>query len=339
MIDPKEGVRLADHTTFHIGGTADHFITAHSLDELKEACSFARERSLPILPIGGGSNILVRDDGVRGVVIKIALPGIVYEPDEAYGVRATVGAGESWDAFVADAVLNGYWGVENLSAIPGTVGATPIQNVGAYGVEVASLIEYVEAFDTHSGEVRRFTNDECAFGYRSSFFKTDEGQRYIVTAVCFKLTRVPTPHIHYKDLVRAFGDHVPELQEVRDAVIRIRARKFPDLATYGTAGSFFKNPRVSSAQFTELKDRYPDIPGFPEVDGRIKVPLGWILDKLLGLRGYREGAVGTYEGQSLVLVNFGGATALNVDAFARTIETKVFDATGVEIEREVMLKP
>jgi UDP-N-acetylmuramate dehydrogenase len=287
--------------------------------------------------MGGGSNMLVSDNGIRGMVIKVSIKGVTWEPVDRFETLVHVGAGVVLDEFVQETVEKGYWGLENLSAIPGTVGATPIQNVGAYGVEVASRITSVEAFNMNTGDIRTFTNTECNFGYRHSFFKTSEGMQYVVLRVTFRLTKIPTPHVRYADLRRAFAEKDPTQQDIRAEVMRVRARKFPDWHKVGTAGSFFKNPRVSADAFAALRGRFPDIPGFPEEDGRVKVPLGWILDKALALRGARVGNVGTYEGQSLVIVNFGGATARDVDMFARSIEERVQEKTGIVIEREVRM--
>lgn len=331
----QEGIQLKEHTTFHIGGPADYFVSVASVNELKEAITFAQERSLPITMLGGGSNMLVSDDGIRGLVIHVGILGMEYESIPPHDAIVHVGAGVMLDELVRDTVARGYWGLENLSAIPGTVGATPIQNVGAYGVEVASRISSVTALHKTSGEERVFTLSECAFGYRSSFFKTEAGKEFVITNVSFKLTKIPTPHLHYADLVRFFGDADPSQKEIRDAVIRIRSKKFPDWNVIGTAGSFFKNPFISKEAFNALRIKLPELLGYENKDGTMKIPLGWILDKVLHVRGVRVGEVGTYEGQSLVILNYGGATARDVDAFASDIEKKVYDATGVHIEREV----
>lgn len=335
----EEQVLMSEHTTFQIGGVADYFVTALTVADIQEAARFAKEKELPIVLLGGGSNMLVSDDGLRAVVVHVVLPGIRYEASGEFGIIAYVGAGVVWDDFVADAVRLGYWGVENLSAIPGTVGATPVQNVGAYGVEVGQLIQKISAVDLRNGEERMFANTECAFAYRSSFFKSDEGAHFAICEVSFHLTRIPAPHIHYKDLVRTFGDTVPDLVSVRSAIIDIRSKKFPDWHIIGTAGSFFKNPRITKEEYDSLIKLYPAVPAFPEVDGKIKIQLGWILDKALNLRGARAGEVGTYENQSLVIVNFGGARAEDVDAFAKKIEQQVLHATGIVIAREVRMYP
>lgn len=330
-------IQLKEHTTFHIGGSADFFISVSTLAELESAVRWRKEQNLPITIIGGGSNMLVSDDGIRGLVIKIAILGIEYVKVGEYEAIVRVGAGVMLDDLVRDTVEKGYWGLENLSAIPGTVGATPIQNVGAYGIEVSSRITTVDTYDIETGTVRTFENVECAFGYRSSYFKTEEGKKCAITSVSFRVTRVPAPHLEYADLRRTFSDRDPTQKEIRDTVIAIRSKKFPDWTVLGTAGSFFKNPFVSKAKHTELKTKYPDLPGYENADGTIKIPLGWVLDKMIHLRGERKGNVGSYEGQSLVIVNYGDATALEVDAFVSAIEKKVLETLGVTIEREVRM--
>jgi len=336
-MDIQEGVQLKDYTTFHIGGTADFFIRVRTVDELKDAVRFAREKMLPITILGGGSNMLVGEQGIRGVVIKMDIGGIRYEPTGQYDALVHVGAGTILDALVEDTIAHGYWGLENLSAIPGTVGATPVQNVGAYGVEIGSRIARVVVYDTAAEKEITLPATVCAFGYRTSLFKTGAGKHYIITGVTFALTRVPRPHIEYADLRKTFGDTVPSQRDIRAALIQIRGNKFPDWTKVGTAGSFFKNPSVSKEAYATLKTKYETLPGYENEDGSIKIPLGFVIDKIIGMRGVRSGDVGTYEAQSLVIVNYKDATAYEVDIFAREIEKKVFAAIGVSIEREVQM--
>lgn len=338
-IKVQEGVPLAPYTTFHIGGPAEYFIIVTTIDELKEAVRFAKDRSLPVTVMSGGSNMLIADTGIPGLTIKVAIGGYSFEQEGQYEAIVRANAGATLDDVIVESVRLGYWGLENLSAIPGSVGATPIQNVGAYGVEVKSRITEVIALDMDTLELRTFTNEECAFGYRMSFFKTDAGSRYVITSVAYSVSKIPAPHLQYADLRRAFSDRDASLRQIRDEVIRIRSRKFPDWRIIGTAGSFFKNPRITKERHDALKAAHPDAPGFEDGPGIMKVPLGWIIDKLLNLRGAREGAVGTYENQSLVLVNWGGATAEDVERFATFIETRVKEATGIDIEREVRRYP
>lgn len=335
MLEIKEKVNLAPYTTFGIGGPAEYFAVVESEDELM---ALVGERYQSITVLGGGSNVLIDDAGIKGLVIKNEIKGVtsVISGDQ---VLVTAGAGEDWDGLVALTVKEGWWGLENLSAIPGSVGATPIQNVGAYGVEIASLIKSVRVFDIAQGLFRDFTNEECVFGYRDSFFKTEAGRMMIVTKVTYSLSLVPAPKLHYKDLAARFAletdsNNISQTA-IRDAVIEIRAGKFPDWKQIGTAGSFFKNPVIDKVQYESLVAQYPGLPGYPEKEGKIKVSLGWILDNICDVKGLREGNVGLYEKQALVLVNFGGATALQIKSFADKIRDEVFKKTQIEIEMEV----
>lgn len=334
----QHNIPLAPLTTFGIGGVADYFVVVQNEGELREAVDFAKERSVRVTVLGGGSNMLVSDGGVRGLVIHNQITGCTYTSVLDEVVLATVGAGMMLDACIEAFVTRGLWGLENLSAIPGTIGATPVQNVGAYGVEVRDCIDRVHVFDIETGASKEFSNEECHFAYRDSRFKQSGGERYIVTRVVFRLSNNPMPKLGYKDLQIAFGDTNPTLAEIREAIVRIRAGKFPDWRMLGTAGSFFKNPVIPNIQFETLRTTYPLLPGFPQDDGiHTKIPLGFVLDKILQLRGVTEGTVGTYEGQALVVVNHGNATCAEVDTFARSIEEKVFTATGIHIEREVKI--
>ncbi len=335
MIDIKENVSLAPFTTFKVGGNADFFVVAKSNDEIREAVLFAKERGLPVRVLGGGSNVLVSDEGVRGLVIKNEISGIAYHEEDSL-VHATVGAGVWWDDFVIDTVAKGYWGLENLSAIPGTVGATPVQNVGAYGVEVGELISEVQAYDTERDRFVTFSKVDCQFDYRDSFFKSTEGRRYFIVSVTYVLSKEANPKLSYQDLVTRFENvsSKPSLSEIRDAVIDIRSKKFPDLRILGTAGSFFKNPIITKEAAAELLSKYPSLPVFPFGDNLMKVSLGFILDKICGLRGYRVGDVGLFDRQALVLVNYGNASENDIKNFAEEIADKVFEKTKIKIEWE-----
>lgn len=335
-LDIKKNVPLAQYTTLHIGGVADYVVEVTSKDELKEACAFAKEKDIPLLTLGGGSNVLISDDGFRGLVIIMSLKGRDYDEVDSDTVRARFGAGEVLDGVVADAAARTLWGLENLSSIPGSVGATPVQNVGAYGVEVSKLIFSVETIHKNTNEEKIFSNDECNFLYRDSFFKSEEGKEFIITAVAFTLSKIPQPQVMYGDLsaLREAVDLTPAM--VRETVATIRAHKFPDWTQVGTAGSFFKNPVVSAEQYSELKQHYTDIPGYVQSDGTVKISLGYVLDKVCGLRGYCEGNVCLYEKQALVLVTKKAATAAEVKNFTHHIKEKVFQKTKIEIECEVL---
>ncbi|MEN9614029.1 MAG: hypothetical protein RLZZ347_336 [Candidatus Parcubacteria bacterium] len=335
-------VFLKEHTTFKIGGPAGEFVVASSEAELLSAVARAQKNNTPILILGGGSNMLVSDEGFAGVVVQMALKGIRYA-EKGDLVRAIVEAGESWDGLVADTVAQGLYGLENLSGIPGTVGASPIQNIGAYGAEVKDTIEWVEVLDKHTLKVKRLSNADCQFAYRHSFFKTPEGRALVVLRVCFLLKKNGVLNLAYKD-IGEYGVRKNimdfSLATLREAILEIRKGKFPDLTKFGTAGSFFKNPIISQEQYESLKIKWPNLPGFPlsTINYQLltfKIPLAWILDNVCGLKGTREGNVGLFQNQPLVLTNFGGATAQEVSDFAQKIIKIVFEKTGITIEPEV----
>jgi len=334
MFHWKENEPLHKHTTLRVGGVARFFAHVTNEQELDQAVGYAQENNLPITVLGGGSNVLVSDEGLAGLTILMQISGITTEID-AGKVMLTAAAGEQFDDVVAHAVGKEYWGLENLSHIPGSTGAVPVQNVGAYGVEVADLIASVRVYNITQRKYEVLTNTECSFGYRDSIFKKEVGKHYIVTEVTFLLTTEHSPNLEYKDLQTKFSGTDPSIQEVRDAVIEIRSKKFPDWHVVGTAGSFFKNPVIQREKFNELKDTYPELPGFPNAEGNVKVPLGWILDKVLHLKGVGSGNVEQYQGQALVLVNKGGARASEIIDHANSVAQKVYDTTGIEVEWEV----
>lgn len=326
-----QDISLAPYTTFRIGGPAAHFCVAKSEQDVKEAVEFARTKKMPLFVLGGGSNLVIADRGFSGLVVKMEMKGLEFTGDSVVAA-----AGESWDGLVAEAVARGLWGLENLSGIPGTVGASPVQNIGAYGTEVMDVIGSVRAIDGTTGEMREFTNAECRFSYRDSFFKTPAGKQWIILSVSFRLSSKPAPNISYKDLRESFSTNpAPSQADIRAAVLAIRAKKFPDLSRIGTAGSFWKNPIISRAEFEQLALKYPGIPSFPAENDRIKVPLAWILDKVCALKGYTEGGVALFENQPLVLVARPGATADQIAAFESRIKAIVAEKTGIAIEKEV----
>ncbi len=331
----KEKV-LSPFTTLHVGGRAQFFIRVKEISELSYAVRFAKERALPIFFLGGGSNLLIGDHGVSGLVIKVEHKGFSFETKKNYTL-VRVGAGENWDSVVEESVKRELFGIENLSLIPGTVGATPVQNIGAYGQEVSNVIDHVLTFDTEEEGWRVFTREECAFNYRDSFFKSKLGKRFLVWEVVYKLCHEGSCNISYRDLEEYFRDQgiFPSLNTVRAAVIKIRKQKFPSVDEGYTAGSFFKNPIITQEEFASLKARFKDLPGFALSHGEVKVPLAWIIEHVLKMKGFREGTVGTFIRQPLVLVNFGGASAGDVDQFAKKIFSEVERLTGIKIEREV----
>ncbi|MEK7184814.1 MAG: UDP-N-acetylmuramate dehydrogenase [Patescibacteria group bacterium] len=334
----QENISLKEFTTFKIGGIARFFCTVLNEDELIEAIGFSKKNKLPFFILGGGSNILISDNGFSGIVIKMEMKGIEYtEVENGKKVQVKVGAGENWDDIVKETVEKGLYGLENLSLIPGTVGASPVQNIGAYGSEVKDTIESVYVLDVIKDEYKTITNSECRFDYRYSMFKEDP-RRYVVLSVNFILQKNGKLNYDYKDLKEHFAFkniREPSLKQVRDAVIEIRTRKLPNLKEYGTAGSFFKNVVTSTAKGKELLTKYPDMIVHAVNDKKVKIPLAWILDHICGFRGVKIGNVGTYKNQALVLVNYGGATATDITNLAQKMVDKVYEETGIEIFPEV----
>ncbi len=330
-------VPLAPHTTLRVGGSAEYFCEAHDTAALRAAVSWAREHSQPVTILGGGSNVLISDEGVRGLVIRMCDTRVTFEEGDVH-VCVTAQAGVVLDALIADTVARSLWGLENLSAIPGTVGAVPVQNVGAYGVEAKDVVESVTVYDMASDEIRVLTNEACAFGYRDSYFKSAEGKKLVILAVTFLLTRAPNRKLSYKDLVEYFSNIAePSLLEIRTGVTAIRSKKFPDWHTVGTAGSFFKNPHVSLVLYKELCIQFPGLPGFPDGNDVVKVSLGWILDHVLHMKGFRKGHVGLFEKQALVLIGYEGVTAKEIYAFSAEIIDAVKTKTGIVVSREVQV--
>lgn len=335
----EENVSLKEFAAFRIGGPARFFCRAKSAADLSEAVAFAAHKSIPFFILGGGSNLLISDAGFSGLVIKMEISGMHFRENSDGSWQAEVGAGENWDAFVAESVRRGLSGVENLSLIPGTVGAAPVQNIGAYGVEAKDSIISVEVFDPKTGKADILANTDCAFGYRDSIFKHEEGKHFIITRVTFRLRKDVPLKTDYKDVAAYFAEKTisaPTLRELRDAIVAIRTKKLPDISQLGTAGSFFKNPVISEQKFAELREKYPELPSFPAEAGSVKVPAAWLLDKVCGFKGIREGDAGVFENQALVLVNYGNASAAEIDALAKRMEKAVEEKTGIRLEREVV---
>ncbi|HSE34992.1 MAG TPA: UDP-N-acetylmuramate dehydrogenase [Candidatus Paceibacterota bacterium] len=338
MMVIEEHVPLALHTTFKVGGPARYLAHAATDAELLEAIAFARERALSILVLGGGSNMLVRDNGFPGVVIRMEGKGVTWE-DCGEMVRVIADAGVIWDDFVRESTERGLFGLANLSAIPGTVGAAPVQNIGAYGVEVAEMIAFVDVIDRETFTRIRLSREDCAFGYRDSIFKRKEGATFVVVRVAFDLSRNGSANIAYQDLLRYFDgrDHASlGARDIREAVIAIRAKKFPPLATIGTAGSFFKNPIIDARHAADLKTQFPDLPVYPAGEGISKISAAFLIDKVAGFRGARRGAVRSWDAQALVLVNEGGASAQDIAGFAQEIRDRVRELTNVVLDPEVV---
>lgn len=329
----REHVPLEALTTLRVGGVARFVCECVTEEDVREAIAFATAEDLPWYVLGEGSNVLAPDAGYAGVIIRM-LGADVRTEERDDRVLVTALAGIRWDALVTEAARLGLWGIENLAGIPGTVGASPVQNIGAYGMEVKDTIESVRILDTKDGALRTLAAAECDFGYRDSRFKRDAS--LVILSVTFALTRDGTPQVAYKDLANAAseGKDLSTPGAIGNAVRAIRARKFPDLSVQGTAGSFFKNPVIDRAHFATLKESYAQMPGYETIEG-IKIPLAFVLDQVLGLRGHLHGNVSLFENQPLVLVTREGATADEVDAFADEIVRRVHEKTGIVIEREV----
>jgi UDP-N-acetylmuramate dehydrogenase len=337
----KEHIPLSLHTTFKIGGSARYFCEAASLEDLTLAVNFAEEKKIPIFVLGEGSNTLVADQGFLGLVVKMNIRGIKIRDLEYDKVEVVAGAGEKWDSLVEFVVSKNLYGLENLSGIPGTVGAAPFQNIGAYGAELKDSVSFVEVFDTKKKKIRVMTATQCQFAYRHSIFKTKKAKNLIITKVSFVLEKQnlqSRTNIGYKDLKERFKDRFCKdvtPKEIRQAVLEIRSRKFPDLTKIGTAGSFFKNPVISKYAYEKLLKKFPEMPAYDEGRGFVKVPLGWVLDHVCNLKGWKKGNVGTHENQALVLVNLGGATASEIKVAADYITEEVKQKTDIKIEWEV----
>lgn len=329
----REHVSLAELTTLRVGGLARYVLECSSRADVEEAIQFCNERGLSFAVLGGGSNVLASDNGYTGALLHMQIQGISYR-EEGGLVHVSAGAGVAWEAVVNDVVERGLWGLENLAGIPGTVGAAPVQNIGAYGVELQSVFESATVYDAHTHTWSVLDKEACAFAYRDSVFK--HSRTRIIAEVTLVLKKRGSPCLGYSDL-RALS-HAGVVMDtpvsIVEAIRDIRSHKFPDLAQVGTAGSFFKNPIVTPEAFLVLCQRFGSLPSFPVKNG-VKIPLAYILDHILHLRGYVRGNISLYGNQPLVLVAERGATAHDIDVFADDIADRVHRATGMSIEREV----
>lgn len=340
----REQVPLAPLTTLGVGGPARYFIEASTESEVREGAEFAQSRQLPLFILGGGSNLVVSDAGFDGLVLKIALGGTEQIESGGDEVVFRAEAGEDWDGFVALTVQAGCAGIECLSGIPGTVGGTPVQNVGAYGQEVSATIRAVEALDLRTLGTTILPNSDCGFGYRSSRFNTTERGRYVILRVSFALHRGGRPSLRYADLQRYFADHPdePSLTEVRSAVRAIRQSKamliVPEDEDARSAGSFFKNPTVPVAEFEALAERLGSLglqlPSYPAADGLRKLPAAWLVEHAGFAKGYSSGAAGISRRHTLAIVNRGGATASDILALKDEIQRRVRNEFGIELQPE-----
>lgn len=336
-------VPLEQHSTMRLGGTADYLTEIHSKDELLAALEWADSRNLPAMMIGGGSNIIWRDEGYRGLVLVNKLTGFDMHTDDGTTYTVTIASGENWDEIVERTVDAGLTGIEALSLIPGTTGGTPVQNVGAYGQEIANTLVSVEAYDKQLGQMVTIPGSDCDFDYRTSRFKTTDKGRFFITAITLRLTKGNPKPPFYGALQRYFAEHsitdyTP--QTVRDAVIAIRTSKLPDPAKIANSGSFFANPIIDTSTFTALQASYPDIPNWPLPNGRIKIPAAWLLEQA-GFKDFHDPETGmaTYHAQPLVIINESAHSTTQLLAFRQKIIDAVKAKFNITLEQEPEILP
>jgi UDP-N-acetylmuramate dehydrogenase len=332
-----ENFPLDNLNTFGIKCTARYFALVKNENDLVEIAFFLRNKKVPVFILGGGSNLLFPDGIVDALVIKSELFGRDMKTLSKAIVRLGVGSGEDWDSLVTFAIKNNLAGLENLAGIPGLVGATPVQNIGAYGQEVKNVISQVETFDLEKMTKKIWTAKECNWSYRDSIFKKTENKKYFITKVYFDLNVGGLPNLTYHELEKYFTNRFkrhPSLADVRLAVLDIRREKLPDVKEIGSAGSFFQNPIIGTNEFSELIKLFPDLPHYFLLAGLVKIPLAFILDKICHLKGLKYGKVGLYNNQPLVLVNYGGALSEEIERFANHIAEAVKMKTGIQIKWE-----
>lgn len=324
---------LKSINTFGIEATAEELVVVSNPQGLHEMLALDRK---PVRVLGGGSNILLTGN-LPGITLKNEIGGIEVFLENEHDVLLRIGGGVVWHELVIWAVEQGYGGIENLSLIPGTVGAAPIQNIGAYGVELKDVFHSLEAMDLGTGELRIFHKEECRFGYRDSVFKQEFKGRFFILNVLLQLHKSPKINTAYGDIKRTLeemGIEEPTIQDVSNAVIHIRKSKLPDPAEIGNAGSFFKNPELEITDFQRFIEKFPLAPHYPQADGRVKVPAGWLIEQA-GWKGQRFGDAGCHAKQALVLVNYGGATGTAILDLAKKIQASVLEKYGIEITPEV----
>ncbi|WP_405607499.1 UDP-N-acetylmuramate dehydrogenase [Polaribacter sp. Asnod1-A03] len=328
-----ENISLKNYNTFGISVNAKRFISVDSVYQLQQLLKIEKD----LFIISGGSNMLLTKD-IDKLVVHIDIKGISIDLENENSAYITVNAGENWHDFVLWSVDNNYGGIENLSLIPGNVGTCPIQNIGAYGVEVKDTITKVEAIEIATGKLVLFSNEECNFGYRNSIFKNEVKGKYIITSVCFQLTKkdhnINSSYGAIETELASKNITKLTLKDISNAVIAIRESKLPDPKKIGNSGSFFKNPVIATTHFLELQKKYPTTPSYKISDDQVKVPAGWLIEKA-GFKGKRFGSCGVHEKQALVLVNFGNASGEEIYQLAQKIKQTVFNQFKIDLEIEV----
>jgi len=331
----EQNYSLEPHNTFRLPVRTRWFMEYDNEEELSRILRDDFFQSTASLSIGEGSNLLFIND-FDGIIIHSLIKGITVVENTTDSVLLRVGAAAHWDDVVEYAVSKGWGGIENLSNIPGEAGAAAIQNIGAYGVEIKDVIETVEAINQLTGKKYFFTNDDCRYGYRHSFFKETDHAPFIITAIRLRLLSAPQFRMDYGNLKVALKGREVTLQTIRDTITEIRRSKLPDPDKLGNAGSFFMNPVIPLSQFNDLQNRYPTIPFYPAPENRVKIPAAWLIEQC-GYKGKREGNVGIYEKQALILVNHGGAAGAEIATFANKIQQAVQEKFGIRLESEVKL--
>lgn len=329
----KEHASLKQHNTFRVDASARYFTSIHSVSALQVILSNEKYNAIPCFILGSGSNILFTKE-VEGLVIHNQIVGIEKIDENNDHVFLKIGAGENWHQLVLYCIANNYAGIENLSLIPGTVGAAPIQNIGAYGVELTEVLLEVHAIDLANNTLRIFKNAECEFGYRNSIFQHALKNKFIITHVILQLNKKPIFHLEYGAMKEKLNGKNISIKSISDAIIHIRQEKLPDPKNIPNAGSFFKNPILSEALFLSLQKKYPDMPHFKEKNNYIKIPAAWLIEQC-GFKGKRFGNVGVHEHQALVLVNYGGATGLEIKKLSESIQQTVQEKFKIQIVTEV----
>ncbi|MCT4622716.1 MAG: UDP-N-acetylmuramate dehydrogenase [Schleiferiaceae bacterium] len=332
-----ENESLKPYNTFGLDVKARHFVEIESEKELVHFLLNHEWAKKPLLPLGGGSNILLTKD-FEGTVIKLSLNGKRIIKEDNDFVKVAISAGENWHEFVLWAIRQNFGGVENLSLIPGNIGTAPIQNIGAYGVELKDVFVSLSAVEIESGQVHYFTHEACEFGYRDSVFKRANKGKFIITEVTLQLTKqnhqLKMSYGAIQDQLKVDSVSEPTIQDISNAVIAIRQSKLPDPKEIGNSGSFFKNPVISNGQFAELKSKFPDVASYPNGQDHTKVAAGWLIEKA-GFKGLKRGAIGVHEKQALVLVNYGGGEGKELKALSSEIQEKVKEIFGISLEAEV----
>lgn len=329
----EQNYSLEAYNTFHLPVKTRWFMEYENVEELEKILCDEYFQQCYSLHIGGGSNLLFVND-FDGIIVHSQIKGIEVLEKTGESVCLRVGAAEIWDDVVAYATSHGWGGIENLSHIPGEAGAAAIQNIGAYGVEIKDVIERVESYNQLTMEKRLFSNDECAYAYRRSFFKNEHNDPHIVTHIVIRLQKNPVYRLDYEQLQQETEGKELSPAVVREAVIRLREQKLPDPSVIGNAGSFFMNPVISQEAFTQIQAAYPDVPSYPAENGAVKLSAGWLIEQC-GFKGKRYGNVGMYEKQALVLVNYGEASGDEIALMAESVRMAVKNKFNIELTPEV----